>query len=95
MFRIPGVCRGRDDTTCWCHSNEGRHGKGAGKKAHDIFGAIGCKDCHDWYDFESRRAATSLDDLEERRRAFDVAHIRSMIYLHRNGHLKFVRGRTP
>lgn len=107
-FRIPGVCRGDYETTCWCHSNEQRHGKGVGKKAHDLFGAIGCKECHDWYDLESRRlhsvvylpgrrngrvafAEQEHERNEERRRAFDEAHIRSMIWLYLCGHLKFIK----
>lgn len=49
-FKIPDVCNHRTDTTVWCHSNEGRHGKGKGTKAHDVFGAFGCQACHHWYD---------------------------------------------
>lgn len=33
-------------TTVWCHSNESRHGKGKSQKAHDVFGAWGCANCH-------------------------------------------------
>jgi len=45
---IPGVCIGRDIVAC--HSNEDRHGKGKGAKAHDCFIAAGCPPCHDWID---------------------------------------------
>jgi len=50
QFNVPGVCLRTTDTTVWCHSNEGRHGKGRGIKAHDPFGAWGCRACHQWYD---------------------------------------------
>lgn len=49
-FRVENVCNGNPETTVWCHSNEDRHGKGKGLKAHDCFGAWGCSSCHDWYD---------------------------------------------
>lgn len=97
-FQIPGVEHASFETTCWCHSNESRHGKGVGQKAHDIFGAIGCKNCHDWYDLESRRLAVepqsyraaieTMKDSEIRRMIFDAAHIKSLVWLLRNGHLK-------
>lgn len=100
-FRIPGVQHAPQETTCWCHSNESRHGKGVGLKSHDIFGAIGCKACHDWYDLESRRTAAvpesyraaidAIKDSEIRRMIFDSAHIESLKWLIRSGHLKVVR----
>ena len=34
---------------CWRHSNEQKHGKATGIKAHDIFGFYGCANCEDWY----------------------------------------------
>ncbi len=37
-------------TTVWCHSNESRHAKGKSQKAHDVFGAFGCANCHFGYD---------------------------------------------
>lgn len=50
MFNVPGVCLKTTSSTVWCHSNEARHGKGRGIKAHDVFGAWGCRACHHWYD---------------------------------------------
>lgn len=50
QFTVPGVCLRTTNTTVWCHSNEARHGKGRGIKSHDVFGAWGCRACHDWYD---------------------------------------------
>jgi hypothetical protein len=45
------VSCGRDDgTVVWAHSNQQRHGKGMGIKAHDLFGAYLCHDCHDLLD---------------------------------------------
>ena len=49
-LRIPGVCRNDTSTTVWAHSNEIRHGKGTGNKAHDLFGCYACGPCHHWYD---------------------------------------------
>lgn len=43
-------CNGNPETSVWCHSNELRHGKGKGVKAHDLFGFIGCSGCNSWYD---------------------------------------------
>jgi len=39
-------CGADDNTTVWAHSNAGRHGKGMGIKAHDIFGRYLCYRCH-------------------------------------------------
>lgn len=39
---------------CWAHSNLLIHGKGRGQKAHDIFGAYLCLNCHDWFDGRSK-----------------------------------------
>jgi hypothetical protein len=49
-FNVEGVCNHNPETTVWCHSNEAEDGKGYGRKAHDIFGAFGCSDCHNFYD---------------------------------------------
>lgn len=45
------VSCGRDDgTIVWAHSNKQKHGKGMGIKAHDLFGAYLCHQCHHEYD---------------------------------------------
>lgn len=43
-------CGADDGTIVWAHSNEQRHGKGMGIKAHDLFGAYLCHQCHFNYD---------------------------------------------
>lgn len=45
-LRIAGVCVGGTDTTVPCHSNQARHGKGRGIKAHDQYTVPGCWRCH-------------------------------------------------
>lgn len=46
FLRIPGACIGGMDTTVPAHSNQSRHGKGMGIKAHDEFTVPGCHACH-------------------------------------------------
>jgi hypothetical protein len=43
-------CGANDGSVVWAHSNEQRHGKGMGIKAHDLFGAYLCHKCHTQYD---------------------------------------------
>lgn len=45
-LRIPGICVGGTETTVPCHSNQSRHGKGRGIKAHDKYTVPGCWGCH-------------------------------------------------
>lgn len=45
-LRIPGVCRNQVDTVVPAHSNQARHGKGRGIKAHDQFTVPACFHCH-------------------------------------------------
>jgi hypothetical protein len=49
-LRVPGVCCGRADTVVPCHSNQSKHGKGAGIKAKHEFTVPGCFTCHSWLD---------------------------------------------
>jgi hypothetical protein len=52
-LRVPGVCTasGCDDgTVVPAHSNQSRHGKGAGIKANHRFTVPGCFSCHAWID---------------------------------------------
>lgn len=44
------ACGAADGTVVWAHSNEQKHGKGMGIKAHDLFGAYLCHHCHTQYD---------------------------------------------
>lgn len=43
---IPGCCRNDIATVVPAHSNQAKHGKGMGRKAHDVFTVPGCRDCH-------------------------------------------------
>lgn len=77
-FQIPGVCNHDSNTTVWVHSDQIRHGKGGGIKAHDIFGAYGCSDCHAWY-------GEGKAGRDEKRDAFQLAHEKSLLILLRSG----------
>lgn len=43
---VPGVHAHPIDTVVPCHSNQARHGKGKGIKAHDKYTVPGCMYCH-------------------------------------------------
>ena len=80
QFTIPGVCNYDSTTVVWVHSDQIRHGKGTGIKAHDIFGAYGCSACHAWY--------SGPADREEKRDVFQLAYERSLVMLLKSGVLK-------
>jgi len=67
-LKIPGVCNWNASTTVSAHSNLGRHGKGMGIKANDIFSAHACSACHDVYDrrVPSDYSKEELQDLWQR-----------------------------
>lgn len=44
------VCTGNPETTVCAHSNWNEHGKAMSQKAHDVFVAYSCADCHAWLD---------------------------------------------
>lgn len=46
FVRIPGICIGGIETTVPAHSNQARHGKGMGMKAHDRYTVPACHACH-------------------------------------------------
>ena len=46
MIRIPDICNGDNSTTVAAHSNQLKHGKGTGIKAHDCYVAWACSECH-------------------------------------------------
>lgn len=48
--RFPGICVGGTETTVFAHLNGAAFGKGAGIKAHDVFGFHACWACHNYYD---------------------------------------------
>lgn len=97
QFNIPGICNGRDDTTVWAHSNEQRHGKGRGIKAHDCFGAFACSACHHWYD------ADPVPSRSEKQAAFRDAFESTVLFIWshgligvaKRGHLPAARRREP
>ena len=51
------ACNHNPETTVAAHSNWQEHGKGMGQKAHDIFVAYACSDCHAWLDSGSASKA--------------------------------------
>ncbi|HUW76247.1 MAG TPA: hypothetical protein VMV70_06160 [Gallionella sp.] len=78
-------CGRQDGTVVMAHSNSSIHGKSKGMKAHDIFTAALCANCHSWLDFgtdmRGQYMATREDKLEFFRRAMEA----TMLYLWRNG----------
>lgn len=72
------ICGAQDGTTVWAHSNEIRHGKGMGIKAHDWAGALLCGECHDYYD-------KSRETREQKREFFSEAMERTWAYLWNEG----------
>jgi hypothetical protein len=78
-------CGADDGTIVWAHSNSSRHGKGMGIKAHDLFGAYLCHQCHTMYD-----AGWSLKGAQKITKTtwfFDMWE-RSMIIACEKGYLK-------
>lgn len=67
-LRIPGVCIGGMDTTVPCHSNQSKHGKGMGLKAHDKYTVPGCHACH--YEIDQG----NIFSREEKFALWDVAY---------------------
>ena len=45
-IRLPNICNNNPETVVSAHSNQLRHGKGGGLKAHDCFVAWACYACH-------------------------------------------------
>lgn len=46
QIRIPGICKGNNETVVLCHLNGG----GAGTKHSDLLASYGCNLCHDAVD---------------------------------------------
>ena len=59
-------CGADDGTIVWAHSNEQRHGKGMGIKAHDLFGAYLCHQCHAAFDRNETWVRLGKNDQFER-----------------------------
>lgn len=54
-MNLPGVCNHNPETVVWAHSNDKKHGKCAGKKSEDQYGAYACYQCHMTYDGQINR----------------------------------------
>lgn len=67
-------CGRLDGTVVAAHSNQGRHGKGLGLKAHDCFVAFLCHACHLFVD-------QGKADQDIRSSVWQAAHVRSLPYL--------------
>jgi hypothetical protein len=53
-------CNKNDGTTVAAHSNQLKHGKGKGIKAHDCFVAYCCDECHEVIDSSKAPAAVRV-----------------------------------
>lgn len=78
--------------SCWAHSNQLRHGKGTGTKAHDLFGAYLCQRCHDWFDGRVEMPplnALTFSDGEnfDKARWFELMNEKSLIVACEKGYL--------
>ena len=62
------------DLLCLAHSNALADGRGIGHKTPDIWGAIVCKQCHDWID--GRSGGFSLREKRARHKGAWVQTIR-------------------
>lgn len=62
QIQIEGVCNGNSETVVAAHSNNLRHGKGMGIKAHDCFGAWACNNCHAEIDQGSKLSRQEKDE---------------------------------
>jgi hypothetical protein len=71
-------CNHNPETTVCAHANWPEHGKGMGRKAHDIFVAYACSDCHAWLD-------SSQATREEKRDAWMRGHAITLMLLVRKG----------
>jgi len=58
-------CGVDDGTIVWAHSNNQRHGKGMGIKAHDLFGAYLCGRCHSEFDGKKKEDGWFIDQWEK------------------------------
>jgi hypothetical protein len=77
QVQLPGVCEGGIGEPA--HSNQSRHGKGGGIKAHDCFIAAACRACH--RELDQGRTM----DRDEKFEAWQRAHERTLLELFRRG----------
>lgn len=80
-------CGAQDETIVAAHSNQAKHGKGAGNKAHDIFVAYLCHRCHAWLDQGTGFDPTGIwgQEWQEKRDMFNSAMFKTQILLLRDG----------
>lgn len=81
-------CGRQDGTIVAAHSNLQEHGRGSFHKAHDLFVAFLCHDCHTWLDaVGNRRDPTGLYDssAKDKREMFTRAMFKTQIILLRDG----------
>lgn len=71
LLRAP-VCNNDTDTVISAHSNQSRHGKAKGLKAHDQYTVWACARCHGWLD--QSYTATRAEKIA----AFDAGHARQV-----------------
>lgn len=72
LLAVEGCQYHNGSTTVAAHSNQQKHGKGMGIKAHDYYTVWACAVCHTWLDQGKAPKA-------EKQRAFDAAHKRQVI----------------
>lgn len=72
------------------HSNQQEHGKGMGKKAHDLFIAFLCHRCHTWLDQGMGMDPTGVysDSREDKAEMWRRAHDRTLLALFRDGKVR-------
>ena len=83
-------CGCNDGTVVACHSNQQEHGKGRGIKAHDVFVAFLCGNCHYWLDFGTGKDPTVLynSNRTEKNEMFTRAFQKTLLILLKDGVLK-------
>lgn len=69
QINIPGVCTNNPETVVAAHSNQLKHGKGGGLKAHDCYIAWACYDCH--MELDQGHKLRYEDKLEYWQRGFE------------------------
>jgi hypothetical protein len=82
-------CGAYDATIVFAHSNSQKHGKGMGIKAHDLFGAYLCVNCHKNYDETSLAVFMAINDFAKTKQEWFIEMWeRSMIIACEKGYLK-------
>ena len=81
QIRMVGICNRNPETVVLCHKNGG----GMGAKQPDLFGAVGCSDCHAEYDRRTRKFDKTHADI-----SFYEGMIRTQIIWLREGFIKIL-----